>query len=634
MTVDRRSVARAATFLVPATTLPTAFAFLLFRCAAFQHLVARASPDGLATAAMIAAVAALAVGVVVAWTKRAPSAAASPFGPVRWGLVAGAAVVLFMLPAACTWAGARTSYDMFLGTFPWSDAGDAWIDANQILELGSLSDHAHRRPLNSTLLATRLALCDGDLRGALIVQAAMLAASCLFLARAVAADLGRAAGVACFFFLFAYGAEWAPSTMNESLGLTLGALATAALVDGARTTSLRLVLAGLVALTLALSARAGGHFVLPAVAAWAAWSRRREAFGFWKTGVAACGAVVLGLALNAALPAVYGKGPTLGNGNLGQTMYGLATGHPGWTRIYHHYPASRAMPEAEFNEFCWDKTKEQIRRDPRMLARGAERALVAFVEVYGKATLMPLGLGRGGIVRLCVMLGLAIGFLRFVFALRARPPTWLVPAALVGMVASGAIIGTDGVPRVMMSVFPFVAVAFSTAARGLAPRRLLEAPSSSAPPAAGRASIVACAAIFAAALVGPAVAHAAHARNSRAFARTDDAAGAGRVFRIDPNVARVEFVPDDAPDASLHVPRLPRGAPPVPWLAGADVLLRTTNCSDDPSYPALVYLQGPRALLSDRVRHVRAWGTRVVHDYADGKLDVFVVSRFEVVAEQ
>jgi hypothetical protein len=79
------------------------------------------------------------------------------------------------------------------------------------------------------LLTVRLALAGGDLRGAMLIDAALLGLSCALMAREVARDCGAPAGFMLFAMLYVIGREHARVVGSESLGLTLAALASTVL---------------------------------------------------------------------------------------------------------------------------------------------------------------------------------------------------------------------------------------------------------------------------------------------------------------------------------------------------------------------------------------------------------------------
>ena len=105
-----------------------------------------------------------------------------------------------------------------------------------LLEMqGSLDSWNCRRPLNALLLAVRLSIMGDDLRGALILQAALLGFSCFLLAWTLAKDYGLGPSMLIFSILYSISWEFIPSTQSEALGITLGSLATTILWSAART---------------------------------------------------------------------------------------------------------------------------------------------------------------------------------------------------------------------------------------------------------------------------------------------------------------------------------------------------------------------------------------------------------------
>ena len=127
-----------------------------------------------------------------------------------------------------------------------------------------------RRPLFTALLAGLLRMTGENLRVVnallMIVTNASFVVACLSLRR----QYGPLAGTVSLLVLCLFYRPFVGTLLTEHLGLALGALGFALLIDGADLWRPSLFLFGCLATSLALSARAGAFFVLPMLALWGA----------------------------------------------------------------------------------------------------------------------------------------------------------------------------------------------------------------------------------------------------------------------------------------------------------------------------------------------------------------------------
>jgi hypothetical protein len=263
--------------------------------------------------------------------------------PVAIGPIAAA--IAFSLPLLAAWSGATSDGCTAFGLFPWSDAGNYYLGAEDLLETGRLSPWNCRRPLATVLLAVNLAATGHDFQAVQLIQVVLMGLAAYALSGTVGRDLGGPAGLMVFAVLLSFGRKCAWWLLSEWLGLTLGALAAALLWNGSRNGSMATLWWGTAALTLALNARAGTFLVLPGLVLWAGFAfRRGRSFNRAAAGTILAG-VVFGFLVNGSVMKIYGDRFGPGHGNFSMTLYGLAGGKPGWQQIYLDFPETRGMRE-------------------------------------------------------------------------------------------------------------------------------------------------------------------------------------------------------------------------------------------------------------------------------------------------
>jgi len=420
------------------------------------------------------------------------------------GLLGACSAVLFIVPIIHVWVALPSLYYSIGGLLPYSDAFNYYDGATRLLTLGHLDEWNSRRPVNAMLLAVRLALAGHDLRWALLIQAGLLGFSCFLMARAIAREFGAAAGLMLFACLYAVAREYVRSTMSESLGLTIGVLASTILWIGARRRERSLAALGMLLMTVALNARSGAFLTLPALIAWAAFAFRRDGQRVdWRSAAIATGAVAAGFLLNAAFLRIYAGTLGVGNGNFALTLYGFSTGRPGWTRIYADLPQAMQLSGDAQNHFAYVHALENIRAHPAALVRGLWIGMEqwsAAIWLYVRAilSLVPYPSLLNAVFQVSIGAGICVRLWRF----RKDPAAWLLVATTAGFFGSGAVVFPDAGFRALAVSYPlFVLVAALGIATSAPDADTME------PAPASWPAITLSAVLILLALGGPAVAH-------------------------------------------------------------------------------------------------------------------------------
>jgi len=366
-----------------------------------------------------------------------------------------------MVPLICVWSDASSDGCSVFGLFPWSDAGAYYRSAEDLLETGSLHPWACRRPLNAALLAVRLAATGHDIQWVQASQAVLLGLAIYALSRIVGQDLGWPGGLLVFSVLFAYARPYIHWLSSEWLGLTIGALALGLLWSGARDGRKTTLASGIAVLTLALHARAGTFFVLPALVLGAATVHREKKLFRWGAAALCIAGILLGFLVNGSIMKIYGDRLGLGHGNFSMTLYGLASGKPGWQQIYRDYPEAWNMPEDAQVDFAYRKSYDLIALDPSRLAKAlasvSKEALSASPDIPG----LEVGVTHVRFIRWLIALFFAGGALVYLWRFRGRPETTMVAAMLAGFLVSVPFLWVDGEARVYAATVPVLAVLLS-----------------------------------------------------------------------------------------------------------------------------------------------------------------------------
>jgi hypothetical protein len=289
------------------------------------------------------------------------------------------AVVLFALPLRALWQDVVNHSSAVGGLLPASDAGGYYADALRLLS-GEPLGWSSRRPLFVGLLSTLLAATDRNLQLSIALMVLLNAVAAFLLAREWRASLGPIAGAAALVLLFLfYRVDGGlGTTLTENLGLAMGALALAAIARGVRTDDPRGYCVGLGLLTLALMARAGAFFVLPALVAAAVWEFRHRPARL-RIGAGALASVLVASLLSLALVKVLAR-PTNEQqafSNFSYVIYGLVVGGKGWNQVLVDHPEAREG--GEIYALAW----QAFQARPMGLIEGGARALEEYLGLTG-----------------------------------------------------------------------------------------------------------------------------------------------------------------------------------------------------------------------------------------------------------
>jgi len=291
--------------------------------------------------------------------------------------------IMFLMTSLCgivlsgVWGSGVSDHSVIAGFLPFNDSF-AYVEGSVGLQSsGQLTDWASRRPLSSCLYAVLLQLCRGNLRAMLSVIVFLCALSMAVPVREMIRKYGWLAGYLMFISLFFFYRRFIGTALSEHVGLMFGCLGFAFLLRSTNATrSIALALGGVFVVTLALCARAGTFFVLPALAVWVGYTWRMGCRFAVRPFLYACLAIGLGFGLNASLLHTLGK-PKAAMGNFSYVLYGLVSGG-NWTQVMKDHPELVELPEVEQNQKIYELALTSLSEDPLSLVRGSLRAYRSF----------------------------------------------------------------------------------------------------------------------------------------------------------------------------------------------------------------------------------------------------------------
>jgi hypothetical protein len=296
--------------------------------------------------------------------------------PLAWTGLAALSVSFFGTVLLGVWGSAVSDLSILAGLFPHNDARSYLDGSLRLLHDGELTVDTSRRPLSVSTWTLLLFLTGSDFRWASALMALLTALALALPVREAIRTHGWAAGGLQFLGLLFFYRRFVGTTLTEHVGLMLGCVGCALLWRSAGNGRKALAILGTLVLSLALFARAGAFFVLPALALWAglAWRGRRRFSA--RTALLIFVAAAAGFAINGTVLRALGH-PASSQGNFSYTLYGLV--HDGdWRQVLRDHPEVRSLSNVERYQRIYDLAIARIISRPWSLPQGMARAYRAF----------------------------------------------------------------------------------------------------------------------------------------------------------------------------------------------------------------------------------------------------------------
>lgn len=276
---------------------------------------------------------------------------------------------------------------VFGGILPWSDSFDFLNDALRLMH-GHVLDSAAKRPLYPVALSGLLRITGGDVRLVLLLFAAFAAWAIALATNAVWDTHGRRAALIVFALLLLSERHWSGFFQTEDLGLPLGLIGFTLIWRAAAgqaaypERAFAAVLAGLFAITMALMARAGAFFVLPALAIWAALHQRPASLSRLSALALAGAAIVAGAGVHELVLGVAANGASFSD--YPPIVFGLIH-HRDFTYLIELHPELKALGGAARALASWKIVGAEAMAHPGLVATG-------FLRSFAEAFYTPNGL--------------------------------------------------------------------------------------------------------------------------------------------------------------------------------------------------------------------------------------------------
>ncbi|MHC1783318.1 MAG: hypothetical protein AB9891_11305 [Anaerolineaceae bacterium] len=283
-------------------------------------------------------------------------------------------IILFFVPLIGIWASGASDLNFLTGLFPFNDAHGYYLGARRLVDGTTFNSFAAHRPLFPAFLGFLLGITSQNLQISVLFLVVLGGISSFLFSAEIRRTQGIVAGSLAFLLSFVFFRRFIGSTMTEVQGFAMGAAGFAVLWCSISERNLMKFSIGLACLSIALNARAGPFFILPALGLWAAWYFRKQGWISWKVMVISILAASVGFAGNFIIFKAVANEQSAPFSNFSYTLYGTAVGGKGWRQIFVDHPEIAKLEDPELSNQIYSLAFDEIKRNPSGFIQGSLNA--------------------------------------------------------------------------------------------------------------------------------------------------------------------------------------------------------------------------------------------------------------------
>lgn len=357
------------------------------------------------------------------------------------------------------WYSGQSTDSAIGGVVPIMDAKGYYDCALGLLEERPLNLWCTRRPLYTGMLSGWLFLTDKNIQLVIVLQSVLAGIVSWLVADSVRKAFGWRVALVTFAVIMQFSITHVISTLSENAGILLGGMAAVFIFRAAQSRNTVDWFAGLLLLTLALNARSGVYFMLPALLMFAYfYTDGNKRIMFISTGIIA---IAVGFMAPWLILLITGSEAGNVNSNFSYTFYGLAAGGKKWTQVYTDHPEifNKGLSEIDKAKEIYRVSFEMFFNQPWLLAKAYLNGFWQFIEkVFKFFVYLPL--------RIAAIVSWLAG-LWMLWRRRESPVFGMLLLAMVGVLLSAPIIIYDAGYRVFAPAMALMAVVAGIGVDGL-----------------------------------------------------------------------------------------------------------------------------------------------------------------------
>ncbi len=369
---------------------------------------------------------------------------------------------LFALALSGLWASGNTEPQVISALLPSTDAGQYYYDGLRLLNGTQFSDFGSRRPIFPGLISLLLALTGKNLQSIIAILVGIVGIAC-YLAVKQTQKLWNPLSISTFLLLvFFFYRRFAGRVMSENLGLALGLLGFALLINGIIRKERLIILFSSLLLTIGLNVRAGPFFILIGffVAANLFFKQGKK----WdKRFALILGLVILaGFLINYLLFLIIGSSSGLPFSNFAYSLYGLVNNGAGWTKIFADHLELFSLSEQASSSQIYQLAFEAFKANPFGIVIGTlKQYVILFNFIESNQSIYSFVSGENplifNLIQALIYIFAIIGLVN-IFKNRTQPFNYFLLLVLAGFILSIPFSppGDSSNMRVFAVAIPFI----------------------------------------------------------------------------------------------------------------------------------------------------------------------------------
>jgi len=246
-------------------------------------------------------------------------------------------LLFFAIPLSHYWETGISTQKIVGGLIPHRDSMYYYLDARNVLNGKLINSLIGSRPIFSGFLAPLIALTQDDIQTTLMILVSLCAISLYFLFNEAQVEFGPLPATLLMAGVYSFYARFIPHLVSEQLGMILSLTGWALLLFGIRRVNKIFLVLGILIITLALNARVGAMFVLPALAVFSGFAFKKKRFSFTDFAWAAA-AILLGFLINYLVFQLLLDPGVMPYSSFADALYGQTKGGAGWTSSREDFP--------------------------------------------------------------------------------------------------------------------------------------------------------------------------------------------------------------------------------------------------------------------------------------------------------
>ena len=347
------------------------------------------------------------------------------------------------------------------GYFQVSDSFGYWLCSQALLEFGDFgpqTEWCERRAIYPSFLAGISWIAQKNIYAILIIQAFIVSLAIYLFSKRTTKLVGFYGAIISAVLICIYATETTYTlTMTENAGLAFGCIGLSLLLIAIEKRSYFYLVAGIAFFSIALNARAGAFFILPALILWSILTAKTFHKPIKNWLIATIFGISIGFAVQSFTVLAVGGSPTNSHGSFSYVLYGLSVGGKNWAQVIEDHPELftgegspgdvQTIGDGSISRAIYKLAWQNLIAQPALIIQALSNNLSKFYE-YGT-----YGFYRLGDLAILLQLGWWLAWIPIIINFK-NPYYLLVGLCSLAILGSAAFLIGDAGPRVFAASIP------------------------------------------------------------------------------------------------------------------------------------------------------------------------------------